>query len=248
MNDSSPLLEVKNLTKRFGGLIAVDKANFEVKQGEILGVVGTNGSGKTTLINMISGFLRPDDGIVKLEGEQISGLPAHKVAEKGIARTFQVLRPFYNVVACHNVVLSLLSPRSKKIRHIRRVGLAEQIAMDLMELLGFDRGHDSFRLTRTMPPGYLRRLDIARAIAGEPKLLLADEPFSGLSPTEAVSVGPALLKLNSQGMAILIVEHRLHYIMNIVHRVIGMFEGRIVVEGTPEVVMQEKSLREIYYG
>jgi len=248
VNNNPPILEIQNLTKRFGGVIAVDGLSFEIKKGEIVGIVGPNGSGKTTLVNLITGFTKPDEGVIRLEGKDVGGLSAHKVARMGIARTFQVLRPFYSVPACHNVVLSLLSSRAKKIRHLRRFGQAEQIAMDLMELLGFERRSDSYRLTRTLPPGYLRRLDIARAVATEPKLLLLDEPFSELTGVEAVSVRSALLKLNSLGLTILMIEHRLHYIMDIVHRVIGMHEGRNIVEGTAEKVMEEKRFREIYYG
>jgi len=242
------VLEVRDLTKSFGGLAALDRVSLTVREGEIVGIIGPNGSGKTTLINVISGFLKPDKGSVRLEGEDILGLPAHKVAEKGIARTFQVLRPFYSVPACHNVVLSLLSPRSRRLKYIRRVGLAEQVAMDLIELLGFDRAHDSFRPTRTLPPGYLRRLDIARAIASEPRVLLADEPFSELTAVEATSVGPALLRLNSLGMAIVIIEHRLHYLMGLIHRVIVMHEGKVIFEGNPEDVEKEERIRKVYYG
>jgi branched-chain amino acid transport system ATP-binding protein len=242
------VLEVNDLTKRFGGVAALDSVSFTVREGEIVGIIGPNGSGKTTLINVISGFLKPDKGRVRLDGRNILGLPAHKVTEKGMARTFQVLRPFYTVPACHNVVLSLLSPRSRRIRYIRRVGLAEQVAMDLIEILGFDRAHDSFRPTRTLPPGYLRRLDIARAIASEPRVLLADEPFSELTAVEAASVGPALLKLNSSGVTIVIIEHKIRYLMGLIHRVIMMHEGKIIFDGNPEDVEKEEQIRKVYYG
>ena len=248
MKAEAPLLQIENLTKSFGGLKAVNNVALQVKRGEIIGVVGPNGSGKTTLINLISGFLKPEEGRIKLEGEDLAGLPAHKVATRGIARTFQVLRPFYGAPACHNVVLSLLSPRAKRIKHLQRFGQAEQIAMDLMELLGFERRNDAFKLTRTLPPGYLRRLDIARAVATEPSLLLVDEPFSELTGSEAISVRSALLKLNALGMTILIIEHRLQYIMDIVHRVMVLHQGAKVAEDVPEKVMEDKWFREIYYG
>ncbi|MDY6974263.1 MAG: ATP-binding cassette domain-containing protein [Thermodesulfobacteriota bacterium] len=248
MNNNPPILEIKDLTKRFGGVVAVDGLSLEIRKKEIVGIVGPNGSGKTTLINLICGFSKPDEGVIRLEGKDIGGLSAHRVAKMGIARTFQVLRPFYSVPACHNVVLSLLSPRAKKIRHFRRFGQAEQTAMDLMELLGFERRSDAYRPTMTLPPGYLRRLDIARAVATEPELLLLDEPFSELTSVEAVSVRSALLKLNSLGLTILMIEHRFSYIIDIVHRVIGMHEGRSLVQGTAEKVMEEERFRKIYYG
>jgi branched-chain amino acid transport system ATP-binding protein len=248
MKGNALVLAVENLSKAFGGVFAVDRMSFEIGKGEMVAIVGPNGSGNTTLINLISGFVAPDRGKITLEGESIGGLSAHKIAQKGIARTFQVLRPFYSVPAYQNVVLSLLSPRAKRIRHLRRFGQAEQIAMDLLELLGFERRHDSFRLTKMLPPGYLRRLDIARAVGTEPKLLLIDEPFSELTSIEAVSVRSTLLKLNSLGMTILIIEHRLQYIMDIVHRVIGMHQGRKFVEGEPEEVIKGKAFKEIYYG
>jgi len=240
------LLAIKNVTKRFGGLTAVNNVSLHVRKGEVLGIIGSNGSGKTTLINMISGFLKPDQGTIELEGEDITGLPAHRVTAKGISRTFQMLRPFYSVPACHNVTLALLSPRSKRIRHIRKSSLAEQIAMDLMELVGFDRSRDSFRPTRMLTPGYLRRLDIARAIASEPLLLLADEPFSELTSTEATSVGPALTKLNSLGTTIVLIEHRLQYIWKMVHRVIVMHQGEILAEGPPEEIVHHEKLKAYY--
>ncbi|MBW1802658.1 MAG: ATP-binding cassette domain-containing protein, partial [Deltaproteobacteria bacterium] len=201
----------------------------------------------TTLINMVSGFLKPDEGMIMLEGENVMGLPAHKMAKKGIVRTFQILRPFYSARACHNVVLSLLSARAKKKKHLQRFGQAEQIAMDLMELLGFERRSDAFKMTRTLPPGYLRRLDIARAIATEPKLLLVDEPFSELTSIEAVSVRSALQKLNAAGMTIMIVEHRLRYIMDMADKVVVMHQGAKIAEGPPAHILDEEKVKAFYH-
>ena len=240
------LLEVENLTKRFGGLTAVKNVSFHVDEGEIVGIIGPNGAGKTTLFHLISGFLEPDSGTVKFKGDNVIGLAPHKVVNKGIARTFQVVRPFRHLPVIANVMVALKSPRgSKKIEWIKTM---ERKAAEILEDVGLSEV--MLEPAENLGHGDLKRLEMAKALATEPDLLMLDEPFGGLNPLETDYLTKSLMRmhLDEPTRGILIVEHKLYALMKIVKRVIVLHEGEKIAEGTPEEIAQDKQVIEVYMG
>ncbi len=240
------LLEVENLTKRFGGLTAVKNVSFHVDEGEIVGIIGPNGAGKTTLFHLVSGFLEPDSGTVKFKGDNVIGLAPHKVVNKGIARTFQVVRPFRHLPVIANVMVALKSPRgSKKIEWIKTM---ERKAAEILEDVGLSEV--MLEPAENLGHGDLKRLEMAKALATEPDLLMLDEPFGGLNPLETDYLTKSLMRmhLDEPTRGILIVEHKLYALMKIVKRVIVLHEGEKIAEGTPEEIAQNKQVIEVYMG
>ena len=197
-----PLLEVKNLTKSFGGLIAVNNVSFSVDEGEIVGIIGPNGAGKTNLFNLITGYLKPDSGKIIFKGEDITGLPPNKIANKGLVRTFQIVRPFRHLPTIANILVSLNSPRGRK--RIEWIKTPERKAMDMLE----DVGLSDLMLepAENLSHGDLKRLEIARAMALEPDLLLLDEPFGGLNPVETEYMVKTIQRIHLDGHTLVIVE------------------------------------------
>jgi branched-chain amino acid transport system ATP-binding protein len=240
------LLEVDNLTKRFGGLTAVNNVSFHVDEGEIIGIIGPNGAGKTTLFNLISGFIKPDSGIVKFKGEDITALPPHKIVNKGIARTFQVVRPFRHLPVIANVMVALKSPRGTK--NIEWLKTMERKAADILEDVGLSEV--MLEPAENVSHGDLKRLEIAKALATEPDLLLLDEPFGGLNPLEVNYLTKSIIRmhLDEPARGILIVEHKLHALMKIVKRVIVLHQGEKIAEGTPEEIAKNQKVIEVYMG
>lgn len=240
------LLEVENLTKRFGGLTAVSNVSFHVDEGEIVGIIGPNGAGKTTLFNLISGFIKPDSGIVKFKGEDITGLPPHKIVNKGIARTFQVVRPFRHLPVIANVMVALKSPRGTK--NIEWLKTMERKAADILEDVGLSEV--MLEPAENVSHGDLKRLEIAKALATEPDLLLLDEPFGGLNPLEVSYLTKSIIRmhLDEPTRGILIVEHKLHALMKIVKRVIVLHQGEKIAEGKPEEIAKNQKVIEVYMG
>jgi len=238
------LLEVENLTKRFGGLKAVNNVSFHVDEGEIVGLIGPNGAGKTTLFNLISGFIKPDSGTVKLRGEDITGLEPYKVVNKGLARTFQVVRPFRHLPTIANVLVSLESPRAtRKIEWLRT---PETEAIKALEDVGLSEM--MMEPAEILSHGDLKRLEIARALATDPELLLLDEPFGGMSPIETDFLTKSINTMHLDGHTMVIVEHKLHALMKLVKRVIALHRGEIIAEGAPEEVAKNKKVIEVYMG
>jgi len=238
------LLEVENLTKRFGGLTAVKNVSFHIDEGEIVGLMGPNGAGKTTLFHVITGFLKADSGTVKLRGENILGLPPHKIVNKGIARTFQVVRPFRHLPTIANVLVALKSPRgSKKIEWIKT---PERKALELLGDVGLSEM--MMEPAETLPHGDLKRLEIARALGTEPELLLLDEPFAGLNPIETDLLTKSLRTIHLDGHTMLIVEHKLHALMKLAKRVLVLHYGEKIAEGDPEDIAKNKKVIEVYMG
>ncbi|RLB08527.1 MAG: ABC transporter ATP-binding protein, partial [Deltaproteobacteria bacterium] len=220
------ILEVRDLSKSFGGIKAVDSLSLHLRKGELLGIIGPNGSGKSTLINVITGFLKPDKGKVLYKGTDITGLSPYKIANIGLVRSFQFIRPFYKIPVYKNVVISLCSDRVKKLKG-GVFGRRDEVAIDLLEELGFER--DSrilYKETSELPHGYLRRVELARCIALNPELLILDEILSGMSKPEVASIIPVIKKLNDQGLTIVMVEHRIKELFQIAHRVIVLNFGR----------------------
>jgi len=238
------LLEVENLNKRFGGLTAIKDLNFNVEEGEILGLIGPNGAGKTTLFNLISGFLKPDSGKIKFKGEDITGNEPYKIVNKGIARTFQVVRPFRHLPVIANVLVALKSARgSKKIEWVKT---PEAKALGLLEDVGLsDMMLESAGI---LPHGDLKRLEIARALATEPELILLDEPFAGLNPIETELLTKSINSMHLDGHTMVIVEHKLYALMKLAKRVIVLHFGEKIAEGTPEEIAKNKKVIEVYMG
>ncbi len=245
---SDPILKVEGLSKAFGGVQAVSDVSFSLMENQVLGVIGPNGAGKTTLINLLTGFVSPDSGKVLFKGKDIAGLPPYKVANLGMARTFQMVKPFYQLPAFKNLVLPLSSPRVKQ-QTGGRYGDRDAVAKDLLEEVGFER--DSwviFKQASVLPHGYLKRLELARCIALGPDLIVLDELFSGLSLAEVASLVPVIDKLKFQGKTIVMVEHRLRELFRIADRVLVMNFGQKIAEGKPRQVMEQPEVKHAYLG
>jgi branched-chain amino acid transport system ATP-binding protein len=240
------LLEVNNLTKRFGGLTAVNNVSFNINEGEIVGIIGPNGAGKTTLFNLISGFLKPTSGTVKFKDENITGLAPHKIVNKGIARTFQVVRPFRHLPVIANVMVSMKSPRGA--RKIEWLKTHERKALDLLEDVGLSEL--MLEPAENVGHGDLKRLEMARALATEPDLLMLDEPFGGLNPLETDFLTKSILRmhLDEPSRGIVIVEHKLYALMKIVQRVVVLHQGEKIADGKPEEIAKNKRVIEVYMG
>jgi branched-chain amino acid transport system ATP-binding protein len=242
------LLRVSGLCKSFGAVQAVNDVGFELRQGEALGVIGPNGSGKSTLINLITGFVKPTAGKVELRGRDITGIAPHRAVNLGIARSFQMARPFYNLPVYKNVVIGVYSPRSRK--HLgSEFGDRDEAALHLLEEVGFERDSQVlFKKAGELPHGYLKRLELARCLALDPDLLILDELFSGMSMSEIASILPLLERIRAAGKTLLMVEHRLRELFRVVDSVLVLHFGRKIAAGLPQEVMASKEVGEAYLG
>jgi branched-chain amino acid transport system ATP-binding protein len=248
-----PFLETQELTKGFGGLRAVNAASFSMGRHEIIGLIGPNGAGKTTLLRLITGILRPDEGRVLFKGMEIVGKKTWDIVNLGIACTFQNMRPFRRLPIIANVMVSCLSPRAmKRGEWVKRI---EAKAMDALEFAGIS--DMALEKASTLSQGDLKRLEVARAIATEPDLLLLDEPFGGLSPAETELMAKSIKRLHkggrfgrlhSEGPAMIIVEHKLQQLMKIVDRIIVLNFGTIIAMGTPQEIVKDPQVIEAYLG
>lgn len=246
--EDQPLLKVENLGKHFGGIMAVHDVSFDLRQGEFLGIIGPNGSGKTTLVNLITGFVKPDSGRVRYVGKNITGKMPYTIASLGIARTFQMVRLFYNLPAFKNLIIPLSSPRVKKLRG-GEYGERDDVAVDLLDDMGFER--DSFvpyKLAGSLPHGYLKRLDLARAMALRPNLLILDELFSGMAMSEVASTLPLIEKFNAEGLTVIMIEHRLRELFRVVDRIFVLNFGEKIADGAPQEVMNSDAVKKAYLG
>jgi branched-chain amino acid transport system ATP-binding protein len=246
--EAEALLKIEKLGKHFGGVQAVLDVSFVLRKGEFLGVIGPNGSGKTTLVNLITGFVRPDSGKVIYRGEEITGKRPYAIAGLGIARTFQMVRLFYNLPAYKNLIIPLSSSRVKKLRG-GEYGERDDVAVDLLDDMGFER--DSFvpyKLAGSLPHGYLKRLDLARAMALRPDLLILDELFSGMAMSEVASTLPLIEKFHEEGLTIIMIEHRLRELFRVVDRVFVLNYGEKIADGSPDDVMNSEAVKKAYLG
>ena len=249
---TEPILSVSNLTKSFGGIRALENVSFDLGQGEILGIIGPNGSGKTTVVNCITGFIRPTAGTVHFRGRSITGKPAHRIADMGITRTFQIMRPYYSLPAYKNLVIPLFSPRARRTGGWRgggRLGDRNTVGIDILEEIGFER--DSFvpyKTAATLPTGYLKRLELARCLALKPEIIICDEIFSGLSPSEISSMVPLVERLQGDGITLIMIEHRLRELFRVASRIMVLNFGRKLIEGSPATVMADEQVKEAYFG
>ena len=245
---SSPMLQVHNLSKYFGGVKAVNSVSFDLAEGELLGVIGPNGSGKTTVVNCITGFVKPDSGKILYLDKNITRWAPYKIINLGIARTFQMVRPFYQLPAFKNIIIPLYSPRVKKLAG-GKYGDRDAVALDLLEEVGFERdSFVSYKVASALPQGYLKRLELAKSIALRPDLLILDELFSGLSLAEVASIVPIIEKLRFQGKTILMIEHRLKELFRIADRVIVLNFGEKIADGLPNEVLDSEEVKKAYLG
>jgi branched-chain amino acid transport system ATP-binding protein len=234
-----PLLKVDQISQRFGGLLAVNSASFEVGAGSITALIGPNGAGKTTLFAIISGFQRPTQGHVWFAGQDITGRAPHELARQGLARTFQIVQPFAGLTVRENIAVGAY------LRHRERAAAfdaAETIAQRLA--LGKYLDQPAGALT----VGARKRLELARALATSPRLLLLDEVMAGLNPSEVRDLLPAIREVRTQGTTILLIEHVMQAVMNLSDRVHVLAEGKIIASGTPESVVDNERVIEAYLG
>jgi branched-chain amino acid transport system ATP-binding protein len=248
-----PFFEVEQLTKRFGGLTAVNGVSFQIDRDEIVGLIGPNGAGKTTLLRLITSILKPDSGRVRFKGRDITGAKSWDIVNWGIAGTFQVTRPFRHLPIIANVMVPCLSPRAmKRGEWVKRI---EAKALDALEFVGIS--DLALEPASCLSHGDLRRLEIARAIATDPELLLLDEPFSGLNPNETELMAKSIRRLHkggrfgrlhSEGPAMIIIEHKLAELMKIVDRVIVLDFGELIADGNPEDIIRDERVIEACIG
>jgi branched-chain amino acid transport system ATP-binding protein len=234
------LLEVERLSKGFGGVLAVDDVSFAIEPGELLGIMGPNGSGKTTLFNLIAGALRPDRGRIRLQGRDVAGLPPHRLCARGVARTFQLVRPFAGLSALDNVRVGCLygrkrgrgGARAEAARLLALVGLEGRAATPASSLTLMDR----------------KRLELARALATGPELLLLDEFMAGLNPAETAAAMTLIRRLVAEGLTVLMVEHIVWALMDLARRIMVLSAGEKIADGPPAVVAADARVVDVYLG
>ncbi len=234
------LLRVENLAKSFKGLRAVDDVSFEVTEGSILGVIGPNGAGKTTMFNLVAGAMRPDTGRVHLGGKEITGHAPHRITAAGMTRTFQLMRPFYSMTVLENVTVAVLAGGAAK-------RTARNAAAEVIERVGLDKWRDS--PTEGLPTAALKRLELARALASKPRVLLLDEVLAGLVPAERTPVMELLERLRTEdGVTLVFVEHIMAAVMRLSDSVLVLDLGRVLTSGAPEEVTRDPRVIEAYLG
>jgi len=250
--NKEPILKVSGITKHFGGIKALSDVSFDVHEGEILGIIGPNGSGKTTVVNCITGFVKKTSGHVFFRGKDISRKPPHKIADMGVARTFQIMRPYYSLPAYKNLVIPLFSPRSRRTGGWRgggRLGDRNTVGIDILEEIGFERdSYVPYKLAATLPTGYLKRLELARCLALKPEIIICVEIFSGLSMSEIASMVPLIERLQMDGITLIMIEHRLRELFRVTDRIMVLNFGEKLMEGNPKTVMANEEVKAAYFG
>jgi branched-chain amino acid transport system ATP-binding protein len=233
------LLEVTGVSKRFGGLQAVAGVSLEIEAGEIVGLIGPNGAGKTTLFDLVSGFLAPDRGTIRLNGRPTAGLRPHVLCRRGLARTFQIVKPFPQLTVLENVRIGALAREP-------RLPAATAWAREVVEFVGLGPRADDSARALTLPDR--KRLELARALATGPRLLQLDEVMAGLNPAETVHVVELCRRVNEQGIAILLIEHVMRAVMTLSHRVLVLSQGSLIAVGSPAAVARDPRVIEAYLG
>jgi branched-chain amino acid transport system ATP-binding protein len=224
------MLKVRDITKKFGEIRALNGVSFDVNDGEVLGIIGPNGAGKTTLFSVISGFIKPDSGSIELNGRNIVGKKPNQLVKMGLVRTFQIIKVFKHMTVEENIMAANFNGKTSEI--LKSVGLWNKRNM----------------LAKNLSQGELRRLSIGMALATDPKILLLDEPFSGLSPKEAEDLDRIIRELNECGITQIIIEHKLKELFNLAERVVVLNFGRVIFEGTPDEAVRNEEVIRAYLG
>ena len=233
------MLTLESVTKRFGGLTAVRGVSLEVRAGELLGIIGPNGAGKTTLFNVISGYYRPEEGRVTFDGHDVTGLPAHAISRLGLTRTFQIVKPFGNLSVADNVMIGALT-RMPRVRDAR--GEAERV----IALCGL--GPHARARARALPIALRKRLEVARALATRPRLLLLDEVMAGLNPAELAGIVDLVRRVHAEGVTLIVIEHIMAAMMRLAQRIVMLHHGEKLAEGTPQEIAHDRRVVDAYLG
>jgi branched-chain amino acid transport system ATP-binding protein len=239
------LLQIDKLGKRFGGFVALENIALSVPAGERLGLIGPNGSGKSTLVNCICGTLRNDQGTVRFGGQKLDGLQAHQRTHLGLARSFQLPRPFVSLTLADNIRIPLLYTVARRGAHHAAHEIEERCAVLLHEV---GLGEKARRLPRDLTQVEMRKLELARAMAAEPKLLIADEAMAGLTHSEIEDILSLLIRLNEQGVTIILIEHIMSAVMSFSRRLVVLVSGRKIADGKPDEVMRDPEVERAYLG
>jgi len=242
----APLLEVQGLSKRFGGFVALDGIDLAVGEGERVGLIGPNGSGKSTLVNCICGTLTNETGSVRFDGHDMRGLLTHERTRRGMARSFQLPRPFVSMTVAENLRIPLLYTVNARHGHKLSAAAVEERCGELLGLVGLagKAGHFPRDLTQVE----MRKLELARAMAAEPKLLIADESMAGLSNSEVSDIVALLIRLNERGITIVMIEHIMRAVMSFSQRLVVLVSGRKIADGSPEKVIRDAEVERAYIG
>ena len=233
------MLTLERVTKRFGGLTAVRDVSLEVREGDLLGIIGPNGAGKTTLFNVISGYYRPDGGRVLLAGRDVGGEPPHVICRLGLTRTFQIVKPFGNLSVLDNVMIGALT-------RLPRVAAARDEARRVIDSCGL--GPYAGARAKALPVGLRKRLEVARALATRPRLLLLDEVMAGLNPTELGGIVELIRRLHAEGLTLIVIEHIMAAMMRLARRIVVLHHGETIAEGRPDEITRDRRVIDAYLG
>ena len=252
--DATTILEVANLTLKFGGLTALDDVSFDIAEGEILGLIGPNGAGKTTCFNAVTGVYRPTSGAIRFQGRSLAGVKRYRITKLGIARTFQNIRLFPSMTALENVLVGADAQHSTGMasalfrlpRHRREEREGHETAMELLRFMGIHKKADE--LAANLSYGDQRRLEIARAMATGPKLICLDEPAAGFNPAEKVELMNLIRKVRDRGFTVLLIEHDMKLVMGVTDRIVVLEFGRKIAEGKPAEIRDNPAVIAAYLG